>query len=213
MEYLKERVFDYLSSMMERYDNAKPCYYLKDFIIEPYGVNFSKVLMNEGEEFISQLSMQTKADRFQLRGKDKYSGEGVYFLIDSDFNIIYIGQSQDVSKRVYQHKGINSDKRGKFKHVAILYAEDYKGLSSVHVESVLIRKYKPTLNKTHNGSKEKSLTISEKEKSLTISEKISNIDKSIEYFSETKHHDFVKKLKQKRAYLKRKLKNNERFKD
>lgn len=86
----------------------------------------------------------------------KYEGAGCYRFIDKLDNIIYIGSSKSIHKRLRQHFGGKQGHLGSMVYdqvarVEICKCEDYP--TALALENVLISKYRPKFNrkdKSHN---------------------------------------------------------------
>lgn len=86
----------------------------------------------------------------------KYTGAGCYRFLDSLGNVIYIGSSKSIHRRLQQHfKGkqghLGSNVYNQVARVEVCKCEDYP--IALAMENVLISKYRPKFNrkdKSHN---------------------------------------------------------------
>ena len=70
---------------------------------------------------------------------------GIYFLYDSDGNIIYIGQTEDLDKRLFKHSAGNWNYAPKeFDMIFVHRIKNKK--QRIDIENKLIKSFKPKLN-------------------------------------------------------------------
>jgi len=86
-------------------------------------------------------------------GED-YNRDGIYFLLDRNKDVVYIGQSNNMLTRCRNHRGISSKKRQAFSHIAILHLDKldislFKTRSEAlnFYERLFIKHHKPILNR------------------------------------------------------------------
>ena len=75
--------------------------------------------------------------------------KGVYFLINKDQEIVYVGMSNDCYERISVHK---SDRSKRFKTFTIIKYNDNDSISLRDYEEAYIKKHQPKYNK-HKTSK------------------------------------------------------------
>ena len=71
---------------------------------------------------------------------------GVYYFLDENNNILYIGKSINIKKRIHQHLA-NGRKRMLFSFKKVMIKEMYSELEALLFESQEIKKYKPIYNR------------------------------------------------------------------
>ncbi len=71
---------------------------------------------------------------------------GVYYFLDENNNILYIGKSINIKKRIHQHLA-NGRKRMLFSFKKVMIKEMYTELEALLFESQEIKKYKPIYNR------------------------------------------------------------------
>lgn len=105
---------------------------------------------DEDKAVQSQLRL-SQAYPFAEKLADIPSVPGIYFFRDKDNNILYIGKSKDLKKRVLTHLGIgNTTPRGqKLQHLVsdVDWEETGSELLALLRESEEIKKHKPRLNR------------------------------------------------------------------
>lgn len=117
-------------------------------------VQLFKILLNKdsGKTIIKNSILTEKKDTLPTNLKhileDLPSQTGVYYIHDKSGNIIYIGKSQNIKKRVNQHfTGTNSkSKKIQLEVATVSYETTGSELIALLKESEAIKKNKPVLN-------------------------------------------------------------------
>lgn len=121
---------------------------------------------------------------------------GVYYFLDENSNVIYIGKSINIKKRINQHLA-NGRKRMLFSFKKIMIKELHTELESLLFESQEIKKYKPIYNiklrKTRN-----SISVSYKQNKYSYPffyiNKSSSSSSVFDFFSKRQALAFIEKI-------------------
>lgn len=96
----------------------------------------------------------------------KYTGSGVYRFLDTSENVIYVGSSKSVDRRLKSHFGGKQGHLGKnvysqVARVEVCKCTDYP--TALALEQYLINKYKPRYNKKDKDHNINSKVVSNNE--------------------------------------------------
>lgn len=137
---------------------------------------------------------------------DRYQDScGVYYLLTVDYDILYIGQSTQVDKRIKTHYG-NRNKEGHWMNrIEFVAFRECDPSSRLKTEKEEIQKYTPKYNNPDEKTKQELLDVKKKwdrkkEMSSLIYERVmilNNLDESIEECEilNKKIHDDKERLK------------------
>ncbi len=91
--------------------------------------------------------LSTKEEVLKHKIKNLPVIRGIYFLINDTDNIVYIGMSLDLYKRISVHKTCNQKH---FRYYSLLHLEEYSKNEILKLESEYIKKFTPYYNKKGN---------------------------------------------------------------